>query len=168
MNKLEYQREWRKRNKEKISAYNKKYKLSKQKWADNNKDYFKTYFASNREELLEYKKQWFRERAPELSRASHLKNRYGLTVSRYNEMVKEQNGQCRICKRVPSDKRNKLVVDHCHQRDIVRGLLCHPCNVLIGMAEEKLETLQEAIAYLKATAGDKEEVKETTLNEEAK
>jgi hypothetical protein len=31
----------------------------------------------------------------------------------------------------------------------VRGLLCHPCNVMIGLAKDNIEVLEMAIKYLK-------------------
>jgi hypothetical protein len=30
----------------------------------------------------------------------------------------------------------------------VRGLVCHPCNVMLGMARDSVQTLWNAIKYL--------------------
>ena len=49
---------------------------------------------------------------------------------------------CAICKR-----QRKLVVDHNHITGAVRGLLCQPCNVLVGYVEEA-DKLQAANDYL--------------------
>jgi hypothetical protein len=42
----------------------------------------------------------------------------------------------------------RLAVDHCHQTDRVRGLLCSKCNLLIGLAKEDPTILKTAASYL--------------------
>ena len=69
----------------------------------------------------------------------HIRNRYGITQSQYDEMVKAQNGACPLCL-----KTKKLVVDHCHKTNRVRGLLCIGCNAALG-AYEKLSALSERV-----------------------
>jgi len=45
--------------------------------------------------------------------------------------------------------KTKLVVDHCHSTGKIRGLLCHNCNRALGLMQDNVETLQNAIDYLK-------------------
>lgn len=45
-------------------------------------------------------------------------------------MEREQGGRCAIC-----IEERELVVDHNHTTDVARGLLCHRCNILLGMIE---------------------------------
>lgn len=61
-------------------------------------------------------------------------------------VCKEDLGEqvCRIC---GSSKR--LHIDHDHTTGKVRGLLCHYCNIGIGMFKDKQELLEKAIQYLK-------------------
>ena len=40
-------------------------------------------------------------------------------------------------------------VDHSHATGQVRGLLCKPCNNLIGFARDNIQTLKNAVEYLK-------------------
>ena len=63
-----------------------------------------------------------------------LKN-YGVTREQYEKMNEEQNGLCAICRNPPTGGTNKtmLEVDHCHESMRVRGLLCGPCNRLLGL-----------------------------------
>lgn len=73
---------------------------------------------------------------------------------KYDELFTEQNGLCKICNAPESsfDKRcNKikdLSVDHCHETGVVRGLLCHKCNIGIGALQDNIAILNSAINYL--------------------
>ena len=84
-----------------------------------------------------------------------LKQKYGLTLEKYNNMLNEQQHQCAICSQ-PLDiadvsgrhKGRKPHVDHCHNTGRVRGILCYKCNVGLGSFEDNPKTLAKAIAYL--------------------
>ena len=58
---------------------------------------------------------------------------YGLTPEGYDALLEVQGGKCAICRARPVSKR--LAVDHDHQTQAVRGLLCSRCNhELMGAA----------------------------------
>lgn len=69
---------------------------------------------------------------------------YGLTGDDYLKMYNNQSGLCAICQ--ASDK---LVIDHCHTTNKVRGLLCGKCNTALGLLKDNIEYFQRAIEYLK-------------------
>jgi formate dehydrogenase maturation protein FdhE len=71
---------------------------------------------------------------------------FKLTKEQYFDMGVQQNGCCAICKTKP---KGKLVVDHCHTRGNVRGLLCNLCNAGIGFLKESEEIFLSALTYLK-------------------
>jgi hypothetical protein len=73
-----------------------------------------------------------------------MKERYKITFEQREEMQKNQEGRCLICKTV-----SKLCVDHCHKSLKVRGLLCNSCNLGLGYFKDNCSFLQEAIHYLK-------------------
>jgi hypothetical protein len=75
----------------------------------------------------------------------HLKHRYGMSPLDYDALLALQGGVCAICKK---KSKRRLVVDHCHSRHRVRGLLCHKCNLGLGMFDDDIERLRSAIAYL--------------------
>ena len=73
--------------------------------------------------------------------------KYGLTPAAFDAMVAAQGGLCAICGRQLETGRGTHI-DHSHETDLVRGLLCDCCNPMIGLAQESPEILQAAIAYL--------------------
>ncbi len=78
--------------------------------------------------------------------------RYGLTIEDYGSMLAEQGGRCAICRSEPdSRRRHDLAVDHCHETQIVRGLLCHRCNVGLGHFNDQQTLLMAAAEYLERT-----------------
>ncbi len=81
-----------------------------------------------------YEKQQF---VPRLSR------KYGITEDEYKALVVKHDGKCGMCSETA-----KLVVDHCHKSGKVRALLCDRCNRLLGVADDRIELLQAAIAFL--------------------
>lgn len=67
----------------------------------------------------------------------------------YQELIDIQGGElCLICGEGPSGKR-RLFIDHNHDTDEIRGLLCPRCNRLLGNAADSIERLQACIDYLK-------------------
>jgi hypothetical protein len=82
--------------------------------------------------------------------------KYGITKDRYDELLKYQDGKCAICNCAETVKLNgklkRLAIDHCHQTNFVRGLLCSRCNVAIGNFNDNWILLDNALEYL--IAGD--------------
>ena len=77
---------------------------------------------------------------------TQLRNKYGITLEEYEAMFNAQQGLCAIC---GEPQNNKLLsVDHDHDTDIVRGLLCDSCNRGIGMFLDNPDYLLAAAAYL--------------------
>lgn len=90
----------------------------------------------------------YREKHLETSRNSALKNRYGITLDDYNNMLFDQKGLCAICGTKSGEGRQRLVVDHCHKTGAVRKLLCQPCNTIVGMCFEDKNILLSAAKYI--------------------
>ena len=76
-------------------------------------------------------------------RKSHLKA-YGLTPEQYQQLYDTQQGRCGICRTWKAT----LHVDHNHNSERVRGLLCGPCNRGLGLFYDSILTLQLAVEYL--------------------
>lgn len=60
-----------------------------------------------------------------------------------------QQGRCLMCKRHQSELSTPLCTDHDHKTKLFRGLLCHSCNVALGLLGDSMETLHAGIVYLK-------------------
>ena len=88
------------------------------------------------------------------SRIRHLHKKYGLTQSRYDQILKSQNGVCAICRGQPNGRFKRLQVDHCHSTGTVRGLLCWKCNVVLGKVSDDPEILTRMIDYLSKSLKD--------------
>lgn len=89
------------------------------------------------------------ERARNHVRRSHLKNKFGITPEQYDEMVALQGGGCAICGgRQPHGV--LLSIDHDHETNKVRGLLCVRCNRGIGAFRDNVGVLLRATEYLKS------------------
>ena len=74
--------------------------------------------------------------------------KYDLTPSEYANMLVKQKGVCGICGRTNKNNKN-LVIDHCHETEKVRALLCTRCNFVLGWADDNAETLEKAAQYIK-------------------
>lgn len=84
------------------------------------------------------------EKRKRIQKNADLKALYGITLERFEEMLKAQGGKCKICK----EEMNPPHVDHCHDTREVRGLLCPFCNTAIGGLRHSIPNLQAAIDYL--------------------
>lgn len=115
-----------------------------------NKEYGKSYPDSFCKSCKSVKtKKWCQDNKQKFIRyniKSKLKNRYGMTMDEYDAMVTAQNNLCAICNQ-PQARRN-LAVDHCHQTNRVRGLLCDKCNLALGMINENLDIVEGIKRYL--------------------
>ena len=70
---------------------------------------------------------------------------YNLPADQYWALYEAQGRHCAICERA-TGKTKRLAVDHHHDTEQVRGLLCGPCNLTIGRLG--VEALVRAVNYL--------------------
>jgi hypothetical protein len=157
-------------NKEKKKSHDAKYRTRPEILArarERSKEYYKKnkekkriagliWKRKNRVRLNE-KSRIYRAANKHKARSSYLKARYGIVSSDYKAMHDNQNGLCAICGK-PESLRNQhgavpLSVDHCHKTNKVRGLLCAQCNQALGMFEDSIEILANAIGYLTKNGG---------------
>ena len=82
----------------------------------------------------------------------HLNKHYGMTLDRFDEILESQGGGCAICGKKPikGDQGSRMVVDHCHDKKVIRGILCDLCNTALGKFHDDVEILGNAIKYLQS------------------
>lgn len=112
-------------------------RLRRAKNPEKHRTYMDTYRIANRERILKNALQ------------SHYRRKFGLTIEERNQMLAEQGGVCAICQGDNSNSKRDWHIDHCHETQCIRGILCADCNAMLGRARDKITTLQNAIAYLR-------------------
>jgi len=77
-----------------------------------------------------------------------LRKLYGITSDDYDLLLARQNGGCAICGRTSNLSGRLMAVDHDHDTDEVRGILCENCNFGIGSMQDSPALLIKAAEYL--------------------
>jgi 5-methylcytosine-specific restriction endonuclease McrA len=86
---------------------------------------------------------------PDFNRQIDLRRKYGLSLEDFNAMLAAQGGVCAVCGTDdPKGRHDTFAVDHDHETDEVRGLLCNPCNLALGIAEDDPQRLRAMADYL--------------------
>lgn len=83
------------------------------------------------------------------SRQHDLKTKFGISWEEYLKMYEDQSGLCAICLKPEEEMTKTFSVDHDHQTNKVRGLLCGECNLGLGKFKDDPNVLQAALDYLK-------------------
>ena len=76
-----------------------------------------------------------------------------LSTFDYAKLLVEQNNSCAICGIEATELKRELSVDHNHETNKIRGLLCHHCNIGLGNFRDSTTLLSVAIEYLERTDG---------------
>ncbi len=147
-----YQREFYQANKEKILAQQRTYYLEN---PGRRAEVSKKTYEKNKDKILIKRKKRQEDLGQEFRDTQKnywLKSTYGITIEDYNRMLEAQSGVCAICENPPTGTMKKgskivpmvLAVDHDHNTNIVRSLLCLNCNTGIGGLKENPAFLRKA------------------------
>lgn len=88
-----------------------------------------------------------RQRRKDAEHEKRVQKVYGLPPGGYQKLYEFQGGLCAICRRANGHSR-KLSVDHDHKTGKARGLLCRPCNDLLGHIRDDRHTADRIVRYL--------------------
>ena len=105
----------------------------------------KEYCEKNKDAIREQRKRFRRDNRQRLSIA---KNRAKCPPELFNRLFEDQKGSCAICGLHQSKMRRRIAIDHNHETNKIRGLLCDNCNRCLGLLKDSKEVLQSAIEYL--------------------
>lgn len=81
----------------------------------------------------------------------HVARRYGLAPEDFDRMLAAQDGRCAICSVVLAGRAldaDSPQVDHDHETDQLRAILCRPCNTALGMFDDNVPRILRAVEYL--------------------
>lgn len=142
--------------------------LKSKKFRESNPEYFKKYknnyiltqeqkdrysqkakdnYIQNKEQLIQKSREW-RRMNPNHNRKRRLEN-LGLSLEDYDRIIKEQNNKCTICKnQFTTEFQRRPNIDHCHKSGKFRSILCHKCNTALGLFDDNIQSLKQAIEYL--------------------
>ncbi len=113
-------------------------------------EYHREYVKKNREKVKAKQAAWYRANREKVGQR-RIKVAYNITREEYAAMYWCQDGRCAICKRPEAEcggRGKKLHIDHCHETDRVRGLLCTSCNTGIGQFQDNSDLMRRAIEYV--------------------
>lgn len=120
------------------------------------KDYMAKWYLKNKEARQAYELEYriknkekikAKQKLSENRQFAHVK-KYGLSKEDYTKLLEAQNGRCKICGIEASLLKAKLHIDHNHETNRVRGLLCRACNHGVGNFREDVALLSKAITYI--------------------
>lgn len=134
-NRKEYRHQYYLKNRDKILAQHKEYY---QRNSEHRKDYQNSYREYKQSENLNWKK--IKEMAYTVGKTFEEVEQW------FNAQWMKQQAQCAICGKVFSDSG---CIDHDHNTNQLRGLLCSSCNVGIGMFCDSPDLCIKASKYLK-------------------
>src|ERR1700739_472325 len=92
--------------------------------------------------------------------------RKGLPLE-HADYIKSHNGKCEICGEPGDGRWGQLNVDHCHETNVFRGLLCSNCNRGLGMFMDRPDLLRQAAIYLERVEQDNRKIIEQHIFQEA-
>ena len=174
-----YKRQWYKDNIEKEKEYRRQWREDHR---EDRREYSKQHYEKHREEILEKCKQYRKENSEKIQeyrrkrhennpekelernrqyyienrereRERSLKRNYNLSREDWLGIWESQDGECAICGQ-SFTKQSNANVDHDHETDEVRGLLCNKCNLGIGLFNDDPELLLLAARYLNKFRGN--------------
>lgn len=121
---------------------------------------FREWASRNREHLKRRARIYDRKNRKRV-RELRLARVHRVPLGTYKTMLKQQRGQCAICKIHCSRCRSGVLeIDHDHETNRVRGLLCPLCNKGLGHFRDSSSRLFAAIKYLANTRFSPEELAE--------
>ena len=88
-----------------------------------------------------------------INRRGSLKYNFGITLEQYDELLKKQKGRCAICDRHASSFDKNLAVDHNHETQEIRGLLCSYCNHRLIGQHKDADLLRRMADYIEQGTG---------------
>ena len=162
------QRGWRKATPAKQVVYNAQKAKRRKYWPSATKEAKQREWQGRMAKLTEEEKEARRalhrkQRATERERFKKYNltrqlKKYGITSEEFELLCRQCGGKCPICHCElvfdgPKGNPRKAAIDHDHDTNEVRGILCVRCNLGIGQLGDDPAAVQRAADYLKSFYG---------------
>lgn len=135
-----HRRGWRAANREHVRRYERGRSAACK--AIRNARAHKRYHERDKHDL-----QWVRRAADQ-----HLRTTFGISLTDYERIFEEQGGVCAMCHEAETvrvhGRVRRLAVDHDHETGQRRALLCHHCNIALGVLRDDPARCEAARDYL--------------------
>lgn len=82
---------------------------------------------------------------PEVKKRENDKNIIYKKQRMIRDAGRPKPSMCEVCNRG-----GRIVFDHCHNTKQFRGWICHNCNVVLGLVDDDITTLEKLVVYLRA------------------
>jgi hypothetical protein len=121
-------------------------------------EYSRRYYREHAQSIRQKARAWYQENKKNgTTRKDYMRaymtakrlRQYGITPQQVQDLLASQNHQCAICGLTDTtNPRVFPIIDHCHTKNYVRGLLCCNCNQAIGKMKDDPKLFRKAAKYL--------------------
>ena len=115
----------------------------------NKKPHSKEEFGANQYYCLAWFREYYAENSDRVkarTKGYAFQNKYGMSVEEVEDLKAAQGNVCAICGNSPDGRWKTLHVDHDHETNAVRALICSTCNMNLALVES--DWIVYAITYL--------------------
>ena len=113
------------------------------------RDYCRDYYIKNKDKINSYHTKRYHDF--DLYKGYYwkydLRTNYGITPLEFISILTDQDYRCKLCGNEFKDEFD-MNIGHDHDTSIIRGILCRPCNMHLGMFNDSPELLRQATDYL--------------------
>jgi len=85
---------------------------------------------------------------PDFDRRRDIWKKFRMRLEDFDALLEKQQGRCAICRIDEPKGKGSWHVDHDHDTNKIRSLLCHHCNLALGHMRDKPEICELAADYL--------------------
>ena len=110
---------------------------------------FKTYLNSHCNTCHNIRNLHYKRKNP----STWIRSRYNVDTETASYWYEQSMTFCHICGKEWEEGQEKLCIDHNHNTQQIRGVLCKQCNYLLGHAYDNPDILESALVYLKKNGG---------------
>jgi hypothetical protein len=103
---------------------------------------------SRRDKIAETLERFAYIDTPQSRRTLQKAQKYGLNLWEWEKLGHAQHWLCAGCEAPFDFDANEIRTDHCHKTNVVRGLLCHSCNIALGWVKDNPKTLDRLSRYI--------------------